>query len=1594
MSTRLLFSVFVFACAVFGQRKTPELVPTALLKRLREGVSAVAEVRLPPVEEPVRIESLDPQGRPVDTVVGPRGSDSRVFVGVGDASQGAVVGRIRVHLPGGPWEADVRVAAADPGWVMHLNPGFHYDPVWWNTQADYAEHGARLEGHQGPGITLVSEYLAFLEREPAAKAVLHQLPYVKTFLEAQPNRRAELLAAIRAGRMVPVGGSYNEFSSTLIGPEASLRNLASGSRWSEEMLGETSNITWQCDVFGHDPSFPSLIAGAGKTFTAFARGPFHQWGVLHELAGGARGGMNFPSEFWWMGPDGKRVFTHYMPGHYGYAYARLARGRNDAPAFERAETIVGTMFEDLRGMALTRHIMLPMHEDFVRPLRGLGELVDRWNAKWASPTLVIDAPKDFFAAVMKEVEERKIPVPTISRDMNPIYTGCGVSFIDLKLAQRLAETRLRDAEGLSVLAAAGAGGRRGHAHDAASVDRAWRQLNFNAHHDGVTGSMSDQVYIDVMQGYQDALRLAESVRSRAEISLNRTEPPRRPVVADPAFPKSDIEAKAEGGIVLTNGVVSVIVDPSKGGCITSVKDATGREWIKAPADDLLVIEEGNMLPGQGEGPWHLVPRRVLRRISASRAVVEVAAPDRVIVRREDPLFTARTTYRLVPGEAEIQVVQEILGWRGRDTLLRVAYPSAMSGLRPLFETNGAVVGRAFARDVDAFEDPWTLDNVAWRWAALDAPATLVLGARGRELPLTSVAVVEIVVPDAIDAGGMEDVAGWVRVLAGWGVTATVTKASARRYGDLRIDSDRPDLRIALGAPSQNPLVAAAWSGHDPKEVFGSILVNGADGVDILAAGPGTWIPDPKMPRRIVVGADYRSVRQAPPSSGRLALLNRGTPSHHITEDGTLAINLLRSCTGWPSGIWLDEPVRRPPDGSPFEAMHGSHRFDYALRLGEGDGARATFTAAARRFTDAPLRDRPVPTVADYVDVVPPTCEILAVKPPDVPSSMAGVERAEDEIVVRVRNSEPRNILARLTWPIGIATATKTDHRERPESGSALAVDGRTIEIALSPNEIATVRMRLEASYRIAAPTSTRFPSAPWLENLGEGYDGDGAWVVVPSVRELTLENGTATFDVDVANVSASAGGASIRVASLRLVGGDAVAVEPSVIEPFDLARGEVRTTKVKVSRLRPTPGQRIPLRIDAEGPGGRSTATVWIDSPDITKSEPDVTVELDAFAAVGGEVSARIVNRSAAPVEGEVATVAPFRIHGEAAPAPDVVRVQGNGGATVVKRTVSESPGSWMMFTFRGAGKAWYGETVALLPSKDDVAVAFIEDRARLHPGDSAVVTLRLIGMRDGPLADPARAVAAISIDVPGIAARKREPVVEDRGASRRVSLPIELRSSADLAKGVLTATATFGAASLPYVTVPLMGATRASTPPKVDASLDDWEDAAWTRARGRDDARFASKWSEAGMWFAAEVRDGHHRQLKDDGTIWMHDSVQIAVTPEPSSRLGYSGADLEFGVALGPQAPVVWAWYAGDGGTTGKIPTEAAVGRADGVTRYEWFLPASRLLKVKLVEGRRLGFSWIANDDDGEGYAGSTEWSQGMTGGKDSSLFGDLILR
>jgi alpha-mannosidase len=71
-------------------------------------------------------------------------------------------------------------------------------------------------------------------------------------------------------------------------------------------------------------------------------------------------------------------------------------------------------------------------------------------------------------------------------------------------------------------------------------------------------------------------------------------------------------------------------------------------------------------------------------------------------------------------------------------------------------------------------------------------------------------------------------------------------------------------------------------------------------------------------------------------SRTVALLNRGVPGFAVERDGTLHTSLMRSCTGWPSGTWIDPPARKAPDGSNFQLQHWSHTFDFALVTGDGD----------------------------------------------------------------------------------------------------------------------------------------------------------------------------------------------------------------------------------------------------------------------------------------------------------------------------------------------------------------------------------------------------------------------------------------------------------------------------------------------------------------------------------------------------------------------------------------------------------------------------------------------------------------------------------
>jgi len=222
-----------------------------------------------------------------------------------------------------------------------------------------------------------------------------------------------------------------------------------------------------------------------------------------------------------------------------------------------------------------------------------------------------------------------------------------------------------------------------------------------------------------------------------------------------------------------------------------------------------------------------------------------------------------------------------------------------------------------------------------------------------------------------------------------GVTSTCGSADRPRYGHLDVDSNLPDARIALGGPAENPFTAAVLAAADPAYAaeLGRMLADTGWArlfVPAVTSLDTVWVPDADLrgvrdlPVLIVAGAgaaqaladdlgdaEIDVVQESPSGVGEfdswtVALVNRGVPGFAVERDGTLHASLMRSCTGWPSGTWIDPPRRTAPDGSNFQLQHWSHTFDFALMSGPGDWRELEMPSRSAEFNN-PLIGVPVET---------------------------------------------------------------------------------------------------------------------------------------------------------------------------------------------------------------------------------------------------------------------------------------------------------------------------------------------------------------------------------------------------------------------------------------------------------------------------------------------------------------------------------------------------------------------------------------------------------------------------------------------------------
>ncbi|OBK31708.1 alpha-mannosidase [Mycobacterium asiaticum] len=1223
---------------------------------------------------------------------------------------GPVVGQrraSRVEAAGSSLSFEFTVA--EPGWTMFMVSHFHYDPVWWNTQGAYTSEWAEDppgRARQTNGFELVHAHLEMARREPEYKFVLAEVDYLKPYWDTRPEDRADLRRFLTEGRIEVMGGTYNEPNTNLTSPETTIRNLVHGIGFQRDVLGADPATAWQLDVFGHDPQFPGLAADAGLTSSSWARGPHHQWGPGQ---GGDIERMQFSSEFEWISPSGRGLLTHYMPAHYSAGW-----WMDSSTTLAEAEEATYGLFSQLKTVALTRNVLLPVGTDYTPPNKWVTQIHRDWADRYTWPRFVCGLPREFFAAVRAELTERRTAASPQTRDMNPIYTGKDVSYIDTKQANRAAENAVLDAERFAVFA----GALTGAEYPQAAFAKAWVQLAYGAHHDAITGSESDQVYLDLLTGWRDAWELGRTARDnslqllssavaggpdavviwnpvahqRSDIVTVRLDPPldagaqvldsagaQVPALvehdgASVTWLATDVpalgwrnyrvvpSARADGwqpvpGVQIANEHYRLTVDPGRGGAVTSLVQ-NRRELIAdgKVGNELAVYEEYPAHPTQGEGPWHLLPKGPVVCSAAEPATVQTyhgPLGERLVVRgRIGTVLGYTQTLTLWRGVARVDCQTTIEDFTGEDQLLRLRWPCPVPGAMPLSEVGDAVIGRGFAllhdgaRSVDTAQHPWTLDNPAFGWFGLSSTIRVRVGDVVR-----AVSVAEVVTPsETWNKAARNLMVALVRA----GVTATCSHADRPRYGHLDVDSNLPDARIALGGPARNAFTKAVLAEADSAyaaELERQLAESGRARVWVPAAAPlgEVWVPDADLrapralPVLIVDGKGARNLAAAiksvvedlsraeivvaqrassgsePFEDRTVAILNRGVPSFAVEgpgADGTLHTALLRSCTGWPSGTWIDEPRRTAPDGSNFQLQHWTHHFDYALVSGDGDWRQVGVPAHSAQFSNPLLAVVPreqhgaLPAVGSLLRVEPDAVQLAAVKAAGNPLA-AGSAQPVTPGVVAMRLVESTGAAARVVVGSDLARVrglTQANLLEEPQRRS------RTVN--LHGYQVATLLARLDvpdipSNATVLAPQAE--PAQPlyaryWLHNRGPAPLGGLPAVAHLHPQHVSAEPGLK--EVVLRLTAASDCTDSALSGKVEFACPEGWTVDPAEL-PFDLGAGEYLETDVLVGMPAHTPAGQYPIR-----------AQLRVTDPDAPAAwrQPVEDVAIVGVGSVGSEL--------------------------------------------------------------------------------------------------------------------------------------------------------------------------------------------------------------------------------------------------------------------------------------------------------------------------------------------------------------------------------------
>lgn len=742
---------------------------------------------------------------------------------------------------------------ADARQVMVVTESTHWDPNWLFTSTEYFRWRVRR---------CLDQAIDALVAEPRRVFSLECVFFPDLYWEKRPERRDLFRTLVNEGRLRLTGSGVTTPDTLLPEDELLLRDLLIGQEWLRTRgMTQEPRTLYLPDSFGHSPGLPSLLQAAGVTGAAVTRidGMRFPGADMEPARHFPRPGTSAEhlfaeqtADFIWRGPDGSEVLTHWMTYGYGHGDMIASGGLSRALGLptswpdrreRRVRGRVEGYLDQLTKVARTPYLLLALGMDFVAPVPGLVDLLDRWNEHEYPRTGVwlVNAGLDDYLGLVDHHRDR---LPTMAFDPNPYWMGFYASRPDIKAGCRdlgrrliaLDNERARTAVDPSV---ATIGPRDDERHA-----RAWWRAATSNHHDYVTGTSPDRV----AKGEQTRW-LTEA---RSDVSSLRRPPTPGPV--DGGHGERPTWERRGQLVTIRSAAITAVFDERRGGALVELARVGGKSLIAAPSLELRSYAESGGLWRMGHefkgGRWDLADRSSLHP-----AEVTVTLNDggglRVAIEASLDGQPVTLTVDIGGEEPHLVVHTAITAPRRRTVTLAVHQPSPIAGL--LMHQPGGVV----TRDLQRWYDPtfWPLHSFA---AALPSPTD------GPGEPMTVVATAAPTALHATPSGTVETVVARTatKELA-FGVIPVLAPARGRDWGTQHADlawawhadseaADLPtlsrrvqgDLDRVVGRPTTPWLVEIH---HPAVEVTAVKVAARGDGLIVRLrswADPGTSITAP------------------------------------------------------------------------------------------------------------------------------------------------------------------------------------------------------------------------------------------------------------------------------------------------------------------------------------------------------------------------------------------------------------------------------------------------------------------------------------------------------------------------------------------------------------------------------------------------------------------------------------------------------------------------------------------------------------------------------------------------------------------------------